>query len=269
MSTLNIDVNVTDGQLHQVALYVMDWDHGSRVQRVDVRELASGTLLDSRTLSGFDNGRYLVWRVTGHVVIQVVHINGPNAVVSGLFFDPVSTPPGASAQFVKADTTTQGTWHGAYGVDGAAIVGDAPTFPPYALLTFEDVAVWTWEATTTDVRALERTTGPGRVAATFYGNEPGIHVIMQDEQAHHVALYLVDYDRQARVQRVEVREANTGALLDSRTLSSFDDGQYLVWRVTGHVVIRLIRINGPNAVVSGFFFDPVAAGAGGATSGEP
>ena len=48
---------------------------------------ASGSVLDTRTVSGFGGGVYLVWDITGHVVIRVTNTGPVNAVVSGLFVD--------------------------------------------------------------------------------------------------------------------------------------------------------------------------------------
>jgi hypothetical protein len=44
--------------------------------------------LDTETISSFSGGDYLQWAVTGNVVITVKCLAGPNAVISGLFFDP-------------------------------------------------------------------------------------------------------------------------------------------------------------------------------------
>jgi hypothetical protein len=43
-------------------------------------------------------------------------------------------------------------------------------------------------------------------------------------------------------------------VLDSRTLSSFTGGQYLVWNLGGHVQLRVTNLSGISAVVSGLFF---------------
>ncbi len=53
---------------------------------MDVLDAISGNVLDTRSLSGFQNGRYLVWNLKGHVKIQLTTLNY-NAVVSGIFFD--------------------------------------------------------------------------------------------------------------------------------------------------------------------------------------
>jgi hypothetical protein len=70
-----------------VALYSVDWDGWGRSYRVDVLDGGTGALLDTRTVEQFQNGRYLVWTVTGHVTFRVSNTGTPNAVVNGLFFD--------------------------------------------------------------------------------------------------------------------------------------------------------------------------------------
>jgi len=43
--------------------------------------------------------------------------------------------------------------------------------------------------------------------------------------------------------------------LDSRTIGSFTSGQYLVWNLSGHVIVRFTNtVPGSNAVLSGIFF---------------
>ena len=263
-----LDVKLTDSAPHQVAVYVVDWDGGaSRAERVDVVDATTGAVLDSRGVSHFSGGQYLVWTVTGHVRIQVVRTGAINTVVSAVFFGPAgaSTPPppppplstSPSATFVRADLTTQGTWRGAYGGDGYALVGDATRLPAYAQLTPTGAATWTWAAATTEARALQRETS-GRVAATWYASTQfALDVKLTDGAPHQVAVYVVDWDGgNGRAERVDVVDATTGAVLDSRVVSHFSGGQYLVWTVTGHVRIQVARTGAINAVVSAVFFGP-------------
>jgi hypothetical protein len=96
--TFTIDIGVTDGQTHRLAMYLLDWDGygGGRVERIVAVNATTGATLDSRTVgqaSGdtnandqFRNGKYLVWLVRGHVRFTVTNLNS-NAVVSGIFFD--------------------------------------------------------------------------------------------------------------------------------------------------------------------------------------
>ncbi len=46
----------------------------------------SGAVLDTRSLSGFSNGIYLVWSLTGHVTVKFTNTGPQNAVLSGMFF---------------------------------------------------------------------------------------------------------------------------------------------------------------------------------------
>ena len=59
-----------------------------------------------------------------------------------------------------------------------------------------------------------------------------------------MALYLLDWDSAGRVETVEVRDAVTNAVLDTRTASGFAGGQYVTWTVGGHVIFRVTRTAG-------------------------
>ena len=89
-----LDVNLTDGGAHQVALYLLNWEAAARSERIDVLDAGTGTVLDTRTVSGFSGGQYLVWTLSGHVTLRVTNLGSPNAVVSGIFFDalPAAAP---------------------------------------------------------------------------------------------------------------------------------------------------------------------------------
>jgi alpha-L-rhamnosidase len=83
-------VNLTDSVAHKIALYFLDWDSTSRAQTVEVLDASTNQVLDTRSISGFNNGKYLVWNVKGNVRIRITRTSGANAVVSGLFFDVAS-----------------------------------------------------------------------------------------------------------------------------------------------------------------------------------
>jgi hypothetical protein len=83
---MTLDVNLVDGVIHQVALYCLDWDGGSRAERIDVLDAVTGVLLDSRSISNFQSGQYLVWSLKGHVKLNITLTLGANAVIDGIFF---------------------------------------------------------------------------------------------------------------------------------------------------------------------------------------
>ena len=118
---------------------------------------------------------------------------------------------------------------------------------------------WIWHGAPASTAALQRVTG-GRVAGTWYAATGfAIDVDLPPGAPQRVALYLLDWDGGHRSQRVDVVDGVTGARLDSRTASGFSSGQYLVWRVEGHVRFVVTRISGPNAVVSGVFLSAWSA----------
>lgn len=357
-SGFTIDVNFTDGQPHQLALYAVDWDNVARRQRVELLDAVTQAVLDTREMNAFSGGQYLVWRISGRVRLRVTVLSGVNAVVSALFFDgdgggsanapptvalaspdggptftapasirlkatagdsdgtvskveffngstlvgtatsapfeidwnnpPVgshtlqaratdddqatalsntvaitvnaATPPGApTASFLAADATTRGAWRGTYGTAGHMLVNHATSLPSYAQVTTSSPPVWTWSASTGDSRALQKVAAADRIAATWYTASSGasftIDVNVTDGQPHQVALYALDWDSSTRRQRVEVLDAATNGVLDTREMASFNGGHYLVWRVTGRVRIRVTHTGGVNAVVSAIFID--------------
>ncbi len=265
-SNFSVDVKLHDGNTHQVALYGLDWDSSTRTETIQVIDDASGTVLDTRSLAGFHNGSYLVWNIQGSVTFKVTNTNpSSNAVISGLFF---GSAPGA-ASFVKQDTTTQGNWKTAYGADGYNISQDPsannPSIPAYASVNFSNAAGYTWTGTTADVRALQKaaTGSVGRIAAAWYsGTSYSIDVKINDGKVHQVALYALDWDNSARTETIQVIDDATGAILDTRSLASFQNGVYLAWNIQGNVTFKVTNTGSSNAVLSGLFFGgaPVVAG---------
>jgi hypothetical protein len=88
----DVAVTIADGRIHQVALYIVDWDQTTRTERVDAIDATSGAVVDSRSLRDYHGGGYLLYEVSGRVTFRVTHLGGGhNAVLSGIFFDPPLT----------------------------------------------------------------------------------------------------------------------------------------------------------------------------------
>ena len=80
----------TDGQTHQLALYLLDWDGygGGRSEQVQILNAATGQVLDTESVSNFSNGEYLIWNVSGNIQIKITNLNSnSSAVLDGLFLD--------------------------------------------------------------------------------------------------------------------------------------------------------------------------------------
>jgi hypothetical protein len=246
-----------------VALYLVDWDvwGGGRSERVDILD-ANNTVLDSRNVSGFANGEYLVWNLSGHVIVRITNLNGSsNAVVSGILFGTgtgTQPPSIGTASFVRTDTATAGTWKGVYGADGYNIINDTTNYPAYVSATPSGNTSYTWASSTTETRGLQKgASTTDRIGSCWYSfGSLSIDLRFNDTSTHQVALYLVDWDvwGGGRSERVDILDANS-TVLDSRNVSGFANGEYLVWNLSGHVIVRITNLNGSsNAAVSGVFF---------------
>jgi hypothetical protein len=202
-----------------------------------------GVLTDSQIGA---NGNYIGGSLTYQNVSSVTLTGGSAAI----FLNPT----GGTATFVKTDTTTQGNWQQAYGTKGYDIVGASSSLPSYATVSPSGQHTYVWSKKTTNVSALTNPAG-GRIAAAWYSPSSfNVNVNLTDGQTHQVALYLLDWGNAGRSERIDVLNS-AGQVVDSRTVSSFSGGQYLVWNVTGNVTFRITRLRGANAVLSGIFFD--------------
>jgi thermitase len=185
---------------------------------------------------------------------------------------PVAPPP-PSVSFVSKDTTTKGNWIGKYGADGYNVILDSANYPTYATVTAGGYSEWLWAGSTTDTRGLQKFATPtDRIAACWYsGASFDIDVNFTDGAVHTVALYCVDWETTTRAFRMDIVDPATDAVLATQNVTAYNGGQYLVWNVGGHAIIRSTMTGGKNATVSGIFFDtpppaPSAPSALGATA---
>ena len=271
-TSFSINLTLNDNQSHLLALYFFDLDQyqGGRNERIDLIDTASGTVLNSQTMSGFQNGKYLVWNVTGNVTILVTNLNpNSNALLNGLFLGGASsTMPSATASFVGTDTTTQGTWKGTYGGDGFDIPQDPsandPTIPSYAALSFNNAPSGTWSTSTTDTRFVQESAAGSTTRIASYwvsATSFSIDLTLNDNQSHLLALYFFDLDQYqgGRNERIDLIDTASGTVLNSQTMSGFQNGKYLVWNVTGNVTILVTNLNpNSNALLNGLFLGAAA-----------
>jgi hypothetical protein len=100
----------------RVSLYCLDWDPQDRIEDIEIFDAVTKERLGSiQRVENFQNGIYLTWNISGHVHIKVTWIPNAdlndvdNAVVSGIFLDPVLT----SDAFPKVSITSPAD--GSYG----------------------------------------------------------------------------------------------------------------------------------------------------------
>ena len=262
-SSFTINVNISDGNAHKIALYLLDWDSTTRAETISILDGTTHAVLDTETFANFNNGEYASWNIKGNVIIQVTVTGGINAVVSGIFFGPattVTTPPPtpATAAYGGLDTKTQGTWTGNYGASGYLIANGANALPAFATANLTGQGAWTFTSSTSDPRALQIASGSAtRIASTYYSNNGSfaINVSLTDGKSHRIALYLLDWDTTARAETITIMDASTHTVLNTQSYAGFQNGEYASWNITGSVIIQVTETAGINAVAAGIFVD--------------
>ena len=168
---------------------------------------------------------------------------------------------GNTASFVGTDPNTQGTWIGTYGSAGYDVIKDAASYPSYVTVTPSGQSSWTWASPTSNARGLQEPGTSSRIAACWYSSSSfEVTVDLTDGQIHPVSLYALDFDSTSRAEQIQVLNASNGAVLNTQTITSFHNGEYLTWNVSGDVEFKITCTGGVNAVLSGVFIGAPSTG---------
>ena len=129
--SFEVDVNLRDGQVHGLELYLLDWDNAGRAEQVKISDARTGAILSTQSVSSFQSGLYLDYVVSGHVRITITNQGGPGVILNGLFLDPDPTPPTpqpgdagfeslsvGAGQFQYRPTGSDWTFTGGAGISG-------------------------------------------------------------------------------------------------------------------------------------------------------
>jgi hypothetical protein len=178
---------------------------------------------------------------------------------------------GASATYLGTDTTTLGNWKGVYGQDGNVIAQHSVLVPGYASFdTAGAINLYLGNLWSTDPRALLKQTysysATERIESWFHTpTSMDFRIGASDATARRVALYFCDYDRAGRSVTVQTLDTAAGTVLDSRQLTNYQAGVYLVYSYSGGVTFRIVNNNPgqytPTGSVNAFFW--------GGDAGEP
>lgn len=249
-------------------------------------------------------GSWYAWAGTGW------HILPAKPVCVSTAPDP--PPPASSARFAGFDDVTQGRWKGNYGALGISLYPDGGTMAEVSFArgvgTIQVQGMQFGGALTFDPRAPQRLTVNNCCDPVPYTDTAGLPQVVATGAPwpadarfaaglyHRVAdgvpmrlgvtltasrrlsLYVVDFDRKGRSERIDVyaqgaldgdvsgslglSHAN-GPLLDSRVVDHFENGQYLTWDVTGPVIFQITALptdDNTFAVESGLFLDAIPSG---------
>ncbi len=258
----DINVGFSDSILHTVTLYLADYNNKKRAERVQVIDAASGTVLVTQDFPSFKNGLFVSYNVTGSVTFRITRTAGPDAVVSGVFFD---APFGENAHFAGTDATTRGTWRTApYGSTDAYVVGD--DFPGLdtvanSVISITGASRAILAGSTTNATALNRTdsadSGDRVEAYASTTSSMTISYNPGDYVQHQVALYFADFENFRRTESITITNVNnpSGPVLSHQVLTNFRRGKYLLYDISGPVLITINSESYPNAVLSGLFVD--------------
>lgn len=186
---------------------------------------------------------------TDSLVSLAAFVDGLSAFVG---YTPPSPPP-SPVTFVASNAMVQGSWLGVYGGDGYVLPGIGGSLPSYATVTPAAKSDYVWAASASDTRAVQSPDGATRKAACWYSPTSFDVSVDVGPNPVRVALYFVDWDATNRSQRVDVLDAS-GTILDTRTVSGFHGGIWLVYTVTGAVRFKFTRLAGQNAVLSAICF---------------
>lgn len=207
--------------------------HGDTV----LRSLLSGATLGEALARGLE---YFCWMTTN--VGDPLYTPFPGSVppvipmtIPAIPPPPPSLPDGsATAVFTRVDTTSPPGAEGARRPTDVSVAASSP-------FTIRSGVIYSWNPTT----------------SAWYGDVVTIDVRTPSAQPHQLAVYLLDFDHGGRSVNVDVLDAG-GAILDSRVVTDFNVGKWLVYNVTGIPTVRVTKTAGVNAVVSGVYLDAVA-----------
>ena len=168
----------------------------------------------------------------------------------------------STAHYEGRDAKTAGAWKGKYGTRAAWLPNVSGMEAQAGYRLEVDGTAFAWDGATSDPRALE---SPGvgvtnRQATCWFGNEAVSCVLTPpDAQPYRVTLYVLDYDRNGRANRIEL--SDEASVLATCETSKQENGQgtYLSLSVTGPVRVKLTKKAGFNAALSGVFIDPATS----------
>jgi glucose/arabinose dehydrogenase len=241
--------------------------HPNAVREWCINSAAVDPATDS-VLAGSEDGRLYRWNLATNSFTEQVTLTtgvgeaytptliGPDGTVYAINNATLFATGGASASYVRSDTATKGNWVGTYGTQGYDIVSGPLSLPSQVTVAPSGQSTYTWTTTSTDPRALQVPGSTNRVAAVWYSSTTfTVGVNLGDGQTHNLELYFLDWDNKGRGEQVQLSDASTGQVLDTRTIASFTNGVYLDWTVSGNLVITITRQAGANAVLNGLFLD--------------
>lgn len=258
----DVQVNVGSSP-REVSFYLYNTGRTPVTQRVQLLDPTTGAVVAERDVLLQRSGAYVTFHVSGDNTFRFHALGGGAPALGGVFFNSAQRPgsPGTSGGFfVGSNTTLGGQWRGTFGVNGQFVVGAQTSFPSFVSSSPTPTAGGSVTLVNGNTRDRSAPQNPNLTRGNIVGyvqtqGSTSLQVAIADNSTRRLTAYFVDFDRQRRVQRVELVNTQTGEVLSSQVMRQFERGKYLSWDVTGDVSIRISRLEGPSAVLSAVFFD--------------
>jgi hypothetical protein len=175
-----------------------------------------------------------------------------------------SAEPGKAPHFMVRDTKTVGKWKGMYGRTAAwiAVSSDLEGKQAGYKLEVKDNQTYTWsEDGADDARAPQAVKAGDKAAATCWYADDSFsltvtppEVTTPEQRAFCVTIYVVDWDHQGRAQEAKVDGEDK---VQAISATEADGGVYVTWWADQAFTLHMTKTDGPNAVISAVFVDPV------------
>jgi hypothetical protein len=197
-----------------------------------------------------------VWQaLAGEHVLTATAIDRDGAATDSDAVPVFVSITNTAAQYLGEDSVTQGNWKDTYGTLGYNLIGHFENYPFFVTTLASGNRDFLWNNSTTDIRALQHAFDAGRIAACWVSSTNFlVDLLVGDDIPRKVSFYCLDWDGYERKETFIIRDSETGAVLDTETVSDFHGGKYLSWSLRGHVTIE-VKADVGNAVLSGLFFD--------------
>ncbi len=263
-SAVQTCINV-HGQTITCHAYVTIYTNSSGAQ-----VFATGSMQWNWGLDDFGFGSQLPWSSTNTSPWGFSRVRPPAQQMTHNVLLRFSGKTNAPVILTNVDTITSGNWTNLYGADGywIAATNSITNLPAYAQVTFSNQNVQVWDDPSADPKALLKPGSTNRIASAWTTTDTQnsaftIDLNLTDTNTHQIALYCVDWLGTGTVlEKIEVFESTDTSYanpLDTRDFDMPANGVYLVWKLSGHKIIRITKkdsISGNQAMVSGLFFGP-------------
>ncbi len=161
--------------------------------------------------------------------------------------------PSNSAQFAAIDLIHHGDWIGHYGKEAYLLAQGPKSEASFFQVNISPDSTALFDPYPTDPSALQGLTSQRIAAAWYTQGRLNLSFSFRDGYTHALSLYFLDYKSGATTMNIALRDPATGVLLDQRSLSAFQDGEYFTWDLRGNINFELEGL--PYPTVSGIFAD--------------